>query len=60
MIQEGIVAQPAAPGDWAKAQRNTPIHDGREIKHLHLSDSKIACNGVPILTYQPANSARDA
>jgi dihydrofolate reductase len=36
------------------------FHDGRAIKQLQLTDSKITSNGVAILTYQPANNAKDA
>jgi len=32
------------------------FRDGGSIKHLQLSDSKIAKNGVAILTYQPTNN----
>lgn len=36
------------------------FQDGRAIKQLQLADSKITKNGVAILNYQPANSAKDA
>ncbi len=36
------------------------FHDGRAIKQLQLADSKITSNGVAILTYHPANNAKDA
>jgi hypothetical protein len=34
------------------------FHDGRPIKHLQLADSKIAKNGVAILSYKPAENSK--
>jgi len=46
---------PAVAGSGSRLFR-----DGRAIKQLQLSDSKITSNGVVILTYQPANNSRAA
>ena len=36
------------------------FQEGRAVKQLQLADSRITSNGVAILTYQPANNAKDA